>query len=448
MGNPHVIVVPHPAKGHEIPLMELSRCLAKQGFNITFVNIEFNHRQAGDAMRMRNNLAGQIRLVSVALGLEYGETRNEPGKLIEAIFRHMPRKLQELIEEISASGVGKVACVVADITAAWALEVAKKMGIRLAAFLPAAAAMLALQYSIPKLVDDGVISSHGVPVRNQIIQLSPAMPPIKTESLVWACSGNQTMQKIIFRAMIKNNKALKFADWVICNSVYDLEPAVFDLFPDFLPIGPLLDGSRHLQPEDITCLKWLNQWPPSSVLYIAFGSLTMFNKTQFEELAFGLELSNKPFLWVVRPGSIDKTADAYPEGFRDRLAARGLVVDWAPQQKVLGHPSVACFVSHCGWNSIIEGVSNGVPFLCWPYNGDQFFNETYICDMWMVGLGFNRDKNGIVTREEIRNKLDQLFDDECLKERALNLKEMAMNSVREGGSSNRNFRNFVEWVGA
>ncbi|XP_057981450.1 UDP-glycosyltransferase 83A1 isoform X3 [Malania oleifera] len=372
MGNPHVIVVPHPAKGHEIPLMELSRCLAKQGFNITFVNIEFNHRQAGDAMRMRNNLAGQIRLVSVALGLEYGETRNEPGKLIEAIFRHMPRKLQELIEEISASGVGKVACVVADITAAWALEVAKKMGIRLAAFLPAAAAMLALQYSIPKLVDDGVISSH----------------------------------------------------------------------------GPLLDGSRHLQPEDITCLKWLNQWPPSSVLYIAFGSLTMFNKTQFEELAFGLELSNKPFLWVVRPGSIDKTADAYPEGFRDRLAARGLVVDWAPQQKVLGHPSVACFVSHCGWNSIIEGVSNGVPFLCWPYNGDQFFNETYICDMWMVGLGFNRDKNGIVTREEIRNKLDQLFDDECLKERALNLKEMAMNSVREGGSSNRNFRNFVEWVGA
>ncbi|XP_022866242.1 UDP-glycosyltransferase 83A1-like, partial [Olea europaea var. sylvestris] len=134
-----------------------------------------------------------------------------------------------------------------------------------------------------------------------------------------------------------------------------------------------------------------------------------------------------------------------PEGFNDRVQNRGLIVSWAPQQKVLSHPSVACFLSHCGWNSTVEGVSNGVPFLCWPYFADQFFNQTYICDHWEVGLELDRDARGIIRKEEIKNKLEQLLIDERYKERALNLQAKTVASATKG-CSHKNFNNFVDWV--
>nr|GEW57572.1 UDP-glycosyltransferase 83A1-like [Tanacetum cinerariifolium] len=133
---------------------------------------------------------------------------------------------------------------------------------------------------------------------------------------------------------------------------------------------------------------------------------TIFNQTQFQELALGLELSNRPFLWVVRLGMTKETTAAYPDGYMERVRARGRIVSCAPQQKVLAHSSIACFVSHCGWNSTLEGVTNGLSFLCWPYFVDQFHNKTYICDIWKTGLGFNQDEAGIITREEVNSKIE------------------------------------------
>ncbi|KAK0596370.1 hypothetical protein LWI29_015012 [Acer saccharum] len=153
--------------------------------------------------------------------------------------------------------------------------------------------------------------------------------------------------------------------------------------PKILPIGPLVASNRsgnsvgNFLPEDLSCLKWLDQQPTQSVIYVAFGSRTTFDQTQFEEFALGLELSNRPFLWVVRPDIANKLNDTNLEGFQDRVGSRGLIISWAPQQKVLEHPSIAYFFSHCGWNSTMEALSNGVPLLCWPFSTDQFLNEHY-----------------------------------------------------------------------
>lgn len=285
-----------------------------------------------------------------------------------------------------------------------------------------------------------------------MIQLAPTMPTTRTEHLAWACIGDVTTQRIIFETMVRNNKSVKVADWILCNSAYDLEPAAFALAPEVLPIGPLLAKSRlgnssgNFWAEDPSCLKWLDKQPPNSVIYVAFGSFTVFNHTQFQELALGLELSDRPFLWVVRPDMGGKENNTYPEGFAERIGSRGRMVGWAPQQKILGHPSVACFLTHCGWNSTLEGLSNGVTFLCWPYFADQFLNESYICDVWKVGLKFQQNESGTIIKEEIKNKVDQVLGDEKFKARALELKEMALNNVMEGGKSNRIFENFVKWV--
>nr|GEX17165.1 UDP-glycosyltransferase 83A1-like [Tanacetum cinerariifolium] len=129
----------------------------------------------------------------------------------------------------------------------------------------------------------------------------------------------------------------------------------------------------------------------------------------------------------------------------ERVGARGKIVSWAPQQEVLIHPSVACFMSHCGWNSTMEGVSNGVPFLCWPYFADQFLNTTYVCDIWKTGMALNKDETSIVTRGEIKSKVEQLLNN-IVKQNALQLQEKVVNSVREGNSSHENLLNFIDWI--
>ncbi|KAM7520663.1 hypothetical protein LguiB_019625 [Lonicera macranthoides] len=452
MGKPHVLAIPYPAQGHVIPLLELVQRLVKQGFKVTFVNTDFNHKRVINALSKNDNIADLINLVSIPDGLEAWDDRNELGKLTKAILQVMPGKLEELIEKINGTENDKVTCVIADESMGWALKVAEKMGIRRAAFWPAAAALLASIFSIPKLIDDNVIGKDGTIMQKQMIHLSPAMPAMNTADFVWACIGDLDTQKVIFDLIVQATEFVKVADWIICNSSNELEPAAYTLFPNIVPVGPLLASNRlakqvgYFWPEDTTCLTWLDQQPPRSVIYVSFGSFTVFDQTQFQELALGLELTNQPFLWVVRPDITAGPDEAYPIGFRERIDTRGRMVGWAPQQKVLCHPSVACFLSHCGWNSTMEGVSNGIPFLCWPYFADQLLNQSYICDVWNIGLGFSKDKRGIITQKEIKNKVAHLLGDMTFKERAMELKEKATNSVKEGGCSSKNLSNFIEWM--
>lgn len=205
-----------------------------------------------------------------------------------------------------------------------------------------------------------------------MIHLSPDMPAMNTNHFAWNCTGDSIVQQSMFRYISSNARDIKDADWYLINSVYELEKSTYPLNPNLLPVGPLLAAEQtqlrgNFLAEDSTCLSWLDQQPARSVIYLAFGSTTIIEKHQFHELALGLELTGQPFLWVVRPSLIDDQNDAYPDGFQARVANRSRIVGWAPQQKVLAHPSIACFVTHCGWNSTMEGVAMGVPFLCWAY---------------------------------------------------------------------------------
>ncbi|KAL3525859.1 hypothetical protein ACH5RR_014231 [Cinchona calisaya] len=453
----HILIIPFPAQGHVIPLMELANCLVKYNLRITFVNTENTHKRVLNALADKDLLDDRIRLVSIPNGLESEEERKNLEKLLEAIFRVMPGKLEELIKEINGSDEEeRITCVIADQSLGWALEVAEKMGIRRVAFLPAAAACLVLGFRIPSLIDDGVINKDGTLIKkNQPLQFPPTMPLMNASDFVWTRVGNMAAQKIMFEAMVQNSRVAKLADWMICNSTYDLEPGAFDLAPEIKPIGPLLASNRlgnsagHFWHQDSTCLSWLDKQPNGSVIYVAFGSITTFSKPQYEELAHGLELTDRPFLWVWRQDSTDEAESnaTYLEEFQQRIARKGKMVFWAPQQKVLSHPSIACFMSHCGWNSTVESISNGVPILCCPHSADQFINQSYICDIWKVGLGFERDDaSGMITHAEIKNKVDELLGTMTYKERALHLKEMMMSSVRKGGSSEKNFTDFVKWI--
>ncbi|XP_058773236.1 UDP-glycosyltransferase 83A1 [Vicia villosa] len=441
MEKAHVMVVPYPVQGHAIPLMELSLYLVKNGIKVTFVNTKQNHDRIKNLFPCGNDLLlSEINLVWISDGLESAES----------VLNVMPKKVEELIECIHGSENEKITCVLADQSIGWALEIAEKKGIACAAFCPASAAQLVLGLSIQKLIDDGVIDKDGTPLEKQVIQLSPTMPCVSTENLVWLNVGNKTTQKHIFQLMMKNINSMHITKWLICNSSHELEPAAFSLAPKIIPIGPIFSNNQYsignFRPQDQTCLKWLDEQSPNSVIYIAFGSFTTFSSIQFQELCFGLERSNRPFLWVVQMDKTEPKKNVYPKGFEERIGKRGRMVGWSPQKKILSHSSVACFISHCGWNSTLESVGNGIPMLCWPYFADQFLNRGYVCDVWKVGMELEKDESGVIRQDEIVRKIEQVLNDEDLKGRAKELKEKVKISIGEDGVSNYNLLSFIKWI--
>ncbi|KAK6925087.1 UDP-glucuronosyl/UDP-glucosyltransferase [Dillenia turbinata] len=448
----HVLVIPFPAQGHVAPLMKLAHQIADYGIKVTFVNTEFIHEKIVFALP-ENNEKQMMKLVSIPDGLGPEDDRNNAFKLTESILRVMPGHLRALIENINMLGKEEeITCVIADLSFGWALEVVGEMGIKQTGFCPFSPSALALSLQIPNLIEAGIIDENGIPLENGLIRLSIDLPPWNSNELTWSCPGDLTTQKVFFNYTSSISQAAKLSNWILCNSSYEIDPSAFDLIPNVLPIGPLLASnviSHHagsLWPEDSTCLSWLDTQPTGSVVYVAFRSFTIFSKKQVEELALGLEKTGRPFLWVVMSELSYGKIVEYPEGYVERVAKFGKIVEWAPQEKVLAHPSIACFLSHCGWNSTIEALTMGVPFLCWPYFADQFHNRNYICNVWKIGLRLDLGEDGIILRNEIKDKIGRLLCDYGIRENSLKLKETARNSISEIGSSKRNLECFIDQI--
>ncbi|KAL5723104.1 hypothetical protein ACHQM5_006542 [Ranunculus cassubicifolius] len=434
--NPNVIVIPFNLQGHLTPLVKLSLCLVERGVKITMLIPKYIHARLIDSLPDKEKGLNPFDIVTFS---------SEPQTDDNSVYEKVTAEFQKLVKKMNA----QIAGVIADDFFGQTFEVARIMGIPLrASYNVGCAGFMAFATYIPKMIEMGVIDENGTPKSNDIIIWSPSMPGIEPQHLLWLCMGDYMSPKQAFDLVVQSSRFRDSADFVLCNTFHTLEYAAIAMVPNILTIGPLLKNSRlgNLWTEDSTCMSWIDQQAANSVIYVSFGSVACLSQHQFDELALALDLLEKPFLWVVRSDDdvYGEPTTIFPRGFLDRVGHFGKIVSWAPQQKVLSHGSVACFVSHCGWNSTIEGVSNGVPFICWPYYCDQFFNVPYITDVWKVGLGLNPDKDGIISRVEITKKLNQLLGDGEIKQNSLKLKEIAMKSMDQGGSTTKNLDFLVE----
>ncbi|TKY65107.1 UDP-glycosyltransferase 83A1 [Spatholobus suberectus] len=440
MGIPHFLAIPYPILGHMNPLLQFSQVLAKYGCKITFLSSDENYDKLKSASA--GHMESHIKLVSLPDGVDPEDDRKDQAKVISTTINTMRAKLPKLIEDINAlDSDNKISCLIVTKNMGWALEVGQQLGIKGALFWPASATSLASFNSIQRLIDEGSIESEtGLPTRKQEIQLSPNLPLMEAAAMPWYCLNNA----FFFHHMKHEMQNLNLGEWWLCNTSFDLEPGAFSTSPKLLPVGPLISNEHNiissLWQEDSSCLEWLDLQQPHSVIYVSFGSMVSTKPNQFEELALGLDLLKRPFLWVVRKDNGYEVNNTHPHEFQ---GSQGKVVGWAPQKKILSHPAIACFICHCGWNSTIEGVYNGVPFLCWPFCSDQLMNKTYICDVWKVGLGFDRDENGLILKEEIKKKVEILLDDEEIKGRSLKLMEKVIKNKAQG---DKNLNQFINWA--
>ncbi|KAG7995366.1 hypothetical protein I3843_01G105400 [Carya illinoinensis] len=140
-------------------------------------------------------------------------------------------------------------------------------------------------------------------------------------------------------------------------------------------------------------IEWLNSKPNSSLIL----------HLQMEEMACRLLDCSLPFLWVIR---VKENGEEERLSCREELEQKGMIVPWCSQVEVLSHPSLACFVTHCGWNSSLESLVSGVPVVAFLQWTDQVTNAKLIEDVWETGLRVIANKDGIVEGDEVKRCLE------------------------------------------
>jgi len=249
-------------------------------------------------------------------------------------------------------------------------------------------------------------------------------------------------------------RARETVQWVFGNTFDELAHATIEGLREHLPVipvGPLLepddaDGECESSPaaDDDGCTAWLDARPPRSVVFVAFGSLVNNDSAEVEEIAAGLASTGRPFLWVVRDDTRALlSTGALAAACRDR--DRGKVVPWCAQGRVLAHPAVGCFVTHCGWNSTAEALAAGVPVIASPRWSDQRINARFLVDVHRVGVRAPTP----LTRDALRERVEEAmggFEAAAMARRAAGWKEKARAALRGGGSSDRGVQVFVDQI--
>ncbi|KAK6935503.1 UDP-glucuronosyl/UDP-glucosyltransferase [Dillenia turbinata] len=330
-----------------------------------------------------------------------------------------------------------VEALVVDLFGVEALDVAREFGVLPYIFFPCSSLFLSFLFHLPSLSQAPSFECMNL---DEEVQL-PGCEPVQKRDLV---APDQDKTDEGFGMIIQISRRIPMASGIMVNSFFELEKGSFKAFkedgsrfPLVYPVGPLIQtGSTEMSNSE--CLKWLDHQPRCSVLFVSFGSGGTLSEEQLTELAFGLEMSGQRFLWVT--GSPNNEAshatfftlqsskdpfDFLPKGFTERTKNIGLVVpSWAPQLQVLSHCSTGGFLTHCGWNSILESIVHGVPLIAWPLFGDQRMNATMVSVGLKVGIRMKKNGSGVVERAEIANHVKSLMvgeEGKMMRERMVEL---------------------------
>ncbi|RVW61400.1 Gallate 1-beta-glucosyltransferase [Vitis vinifera] len=421
----HVFLVSFPGQGHVNPLLRLGKRLASKGLLVTFTTPE----SIGKQMRKASNITDQPTPVGDGMirfeFFEDGWDENEPKR--QDLDLYLPQLelvgkkiIPEMIKK-NAEQDRPVSCLINNPFIPWVSDVAADLGLPSAMLWVQSCACFSTYYHY----------YHGlVPFPSEAepeidVQL-PCTPLLKYDEVA---------------SFLYPTTPYPFLRRAILGQTSIQEPKV----PNAAVRGDFMKADD--------CIEWLDSKPPSSVVYISFGSVVYLKQDQVDEIAYGLLNSGVQFLWVMKPPHKDAGLEllVLPEGFLEKAGDKGKMVQWSPQEQVLAHPSVACFVTHCGWNSSMEALSSGMPVVAFPQWGDQVTDAKYLVDVFKVGVRMCRGEaeNKLITRDEVEKCLIEATTGEKaaeLKQNAMKWKKAAEEAVAEGGSSDRNLQEFVDEV--
>ncbi|CAL9215914.1 unnamed protein product [Arabidopsis halleri] len=470
--KPHVVCVPYPAQGHINPMMKVAKLLYAKGFHVTFVNTVYNHNRL---LRSRGSNAvdglPSFRFESIPDGLpetDVDVTQDIP-TLCESTMKHYLAPFKELLRQINAGDdVPPVSCIISDGCMSFTLDAAEELGVPEVLFwTTSACGFLAYLYyyrfiekGLSPLKDESYLNKEHLDTK---IDWIPSMKNLRLKDIP-SFIRTTNPDDIMLNFIIREADRAKRASAIILNTFDDLEHDVIQSMQSIVPpvysIGPLhlLEKQEisedseirrmgsNLWREETECLDWLNTKARDSVVYVNFGSITVLSAKQLVEFAWGLAATGKEFLWVIRPDLVAGDEAMVPPEFLTETADRRMIASWCPQEKVLSHPAIGGFLTHCGWNSTLESLCGGVPMVCWPFFAEQQTNCKFSRDEWEVGIEIGGD----VKREEVEVVVRELMDGEKgkkMREKTEEWRRLAREATEHKyGSSKLNFEMVVNKV--
>ncbi|KAM0872015.1 hypothetical protein ACQ4PT_039007 [Festuca glaucescens] len=460
----HIVAVPFPGRGHVNAMMNLSRLLAARGAEVTFVVTE---EWLGLILSSSSPAAPQpagirLRAIPNVIPSEHGRAADHTG-FLDAVATEMEAPFERLLDRLEVEEGLPVAALVADSYVSWVVGIGNRRGVPVCSLFPMSASFFYAYHHFdclqPCLAHEhapaaGATAEKSEQRLDQCI-LGLASSSITLSDLKPLIHNERTVKHVLTAvSSIRNAQCLLFT------TMYELEASVIDSLRSalpcpVLPIGPCvpymtLEDQHSKSNGELTspgdCFTWLDSQPVNSVLYVSLGSFLSVSASQLDKIALGLAASKVRFLWILHE---------QPPRVRELVGDTnmGMILSWCDQLKVLCHPSVGGFLTHCGMNSTLEAVFAGVPMITLPLFFDQPIDSRLIVEEWKTGLELRdwNDKDRLIESEEIAKAIKKLMasdeaDTEAIRRRALEWKEVSLRAVQKGGSSYNNLSSLMEMV--
>nr|QXO36869.1 UGT71L3 [Salix purpurea] len=364
-----------------------------------------------------------------------------------------------IVNHVLSNKSVKLAGLILDLFCTPFVDVAKDLGVPPYIFFASGAAFLGSMLYLPDRFDNGGVTYKPTDPDSMIPSYINPVPSTVLPSLLFHDGGYSTF--------VSHARKFKEAKGIIVNTFAELEshavsylngeasvPQVYTVGPvvDLKGNSPVADGSQR---EEI--MNWLDAQPEKSVVFLCFGSQGSFGVPQLKEIALGLEQSGQRFLWSIRrppsqeslnPGEVNDYSELLPEGFLGRTKNVGFICGWAPQVEVLGHKATGAFVSHCGWNSILESTWYGVPVVTWPLYGEQQINAFQLVKDAGVAIeikmDYRKDGGEVVMADKVAKAVTDVIEGGGeVKSKVKAMSETGRKALLKGGSSYAAFETLV-----
>lgn len=426
VNNPSILLFPWLGFGHVNPFLALAKKLSKMNFHIYFLSTPIILKSIKENLdkntSSNNNLS--IQLVEFHLPCMdelppyYHTTKDLPphlnSTLIQA-FQMASSKFPSIIETLKPN------LIIYDAFQPWVATMASTYNIHAIMFYVSSSSSLAylyhqFLYGIPSLTSFpfSSIYLHDYEIKKLGIQ------PTKSRD-------EKAFAYVILKSFEHSHNI------ALMNTCREIEGKYIDYVStigkkEMIPIGPLIHDATIGEEEHWrTIQSWLDNKDQFSCVYVSFGSECFLSKQEIEEIAKGLELSKVSFIWAIKflKGVNTTIEEMVPQGFLESTKGKGMVIEgWAPQSQILNHPSIGGFVTHCGWNSISESMSFGIPIIAMPMNHDQPLNSRFVEELG-IGVEILRGENGEIRKEEVAKGIRKVVEEKTRKEVNLKARELS-----------------------
>ncbi|XP_027333534.1 UDP-glycosyltransferase 71K1-like [Abrus precatorius] len=438
-----LIFFPLPSIGHLASALQLAQLLIKSDnhLSITVLSIKLPYAPSSDEyIKSITTSQPQIKLIDLP------RVQPPPQELLKSLPYYLLTFMQDLIPHVKATVQNilstysnPVIGLVLDLFCVHMIDVGNELGIPSFLFMPSNVGYLSLFLSLQKRQIDDVFNDSDPELL--LPGFANLVPSSVLPNAVFSKDGG-------YVAYYKLAQRFKDAKGIIINTFSELEKYAIDALshgetPPIYAVGPLIDlkvkGNLDQAKHD-KILKWLDEQPPCSVVYLCFGSRASFDPSQTREIALGLQHCGVKFLWAMHSPPIrDNAGRTLPEGFLEWMEGKGMLCEWAPQVEALAHRAIGGFVSHCGWNSILESLWFGVPILTWPIYAEQQLNAFRMVKELGLAVELRLDyRTGgdLVMAEEVVKGVKKLMNrDNGVHKKVEEIKEIARKAVLSGGSS-------------